>query len=117
MLLSEITAEGWTLVVGAVGVVAVQLMGMYLQYLRDTKTAARVKEVKETLETVNTVTDAKLNTVISDIHKVELATNSMKDQLVAATEKEALARGGHEERVRVQDLKEKEKEKEKESGS
>jgi hypothetical protein len=43
-----------------------------------------------------------------NVQKVEKATNSMKDALVLATEKEALARGGIEERARADAKKEKE---------
>lgn len=43
----------------------------------------------------------KMNTVSTDIRKVEVATNSMKDQLVLKTEQEALSRGGVQERERA----------------
>ncbi len=50
----------------------------------------------------------KLQTVARDVHTIELATNSMKDQLIEKTESEALARGGIEERARadIRDKKE-----------
>ncbi len=44
----------------------------------------------------------KLRDVASDVLKIEIATNSMKDQLMAKTESEALARGGIEERARAE---------------
>lgn len=39
------------------------------------------------------VNNRKMTSVLVDIHKVEVATNSMKDELVAATRKGALAEG------------------------
>lgn len=39
------------------------------------------------------INSRKLNLVIADVHKVEVATNSMKDDLVAATKAAALLRG------------------------
>lgn len=45
----------------------------------------------------------KMSNVQTDVRKVELATNSMKDQLVLKTEQEALARGGVQERQRADD--------------
>ena len=48
----------------------------------------------------NTKMNDKLNQVIEDVHKVELATNSMKDALVAATDKAAHAAGVNEERIK-----------------
>lgn len=49
-----------------------------------------------------------MKSMAKDLRTVELATNSMKDQLVAKTESEALARGGIEERARadIRDKKE-----------
>lgn len=49
----------------------------------------------------------RMNKVQTDVHRVEIATNSMKDQLVLKTEAEALARGGIEERQRADDKVEK----------
>lgn len=45
----------------------------------------------------------RMNKVQMDVHRVEIATNSMKDQLVQKTEQEALARGGVQERQRADD--------------
>lgn len=45
--------------------------------------------------------EKKLDVVAADVRKVELATNSMKDQLVARAEAEGLARGGTQERARA----------------
>ena len=52
-------------------------------------------------DTTRTAQGKQLETVAADVRKVELATNSMKDQLVQKTEAEALARGGVEERARA----------------
>ncbi len=43
----------------------------------------------------------RMKGVKDDVQKIEKATNSMKDALVLATEKEALVRGGVEERARA----------------
>lgn len=57
--------------------------------------------LKEKMIEFQKKSEAKLDIVVKDVHKIELATNSMKDALVLATEKEALARGGKEERDRA----------------
>ncbi len=44
----------------------------------------------------------KLKTMAKELHTVEINTNHMKDQLMAKTESEALARGGVEERARAE---------------
>lgn len=52
-------------------------------------------------EAVRAAQGKTLQTVVEDVKKIEVATNSMKDKLVAKTEAEALARGGVEERSRA----------------
>lgn len=75
---------------------------IYLEWSRR-KAEDAVKEVKTTLSTENKIQTQKLDNVVAEVKKIDnieakieevhLATNSMKDQLVAATEKEALERG------------------------
>lgn len=50
---------------------------------------------------VAVITALKTNQAAKDIRKVEIATNSMKDALVAVTGAEAFARGANEERQRA----------------
>lgn len=47
------------------------------------------------------ITSRQVDKAVDDIHRVEKATNSMKDALVAKTEEEGVARGGMEERARA----------------
>lgn len=56
----------------------------------DTRAADRTASTREEIKTVGT-----------EVKEIHHATNSMKDALVEATEKEALARGGVEERKRA----------------
>ncbi len=103
-------------------VFATLIVKEYFDRQRARDAAAKVEEVKETAkiaaENVEDVVVAlhettalhveaaekqndKLIAIATDIHKVELATNSMKDALILATEKEALARGAFEEKTRT----------------
>lgn len=93
-------ANSWVLIIVAIGGVLVKLYSMYLDAVRAREVKAEVRQVKTTLvettdKQVTKLDDVstKVDTMAGDIHKVELATNSMKDALVAATEKEAYARG------------------------
>lgn len=66
---------------------------------------AKINKVVEQ-QVVNTI---KMDAVAENVLKVEVATNSMKDQLVAVVEKEALSRGRDEQRekgdVKLAELK------------
>lgn len=73
-----------------------------------TDAAEKVEQVKVTLETTTETQGRKLDTVAegveivkADIHKVELATNSLTDRLVEKTGREGYERGGREERERA----------------
>ncbi len=64
--------------------------------------AAEKREVvRTTLENATIKQDEKLENVVSKVEEVRHATNSLTDRLVASTEREALARGGVEERARA----------------
>ncbi len=84
------SAEGWAVVISAVGIVFMQALTMVLSYLRERDRLNREIELA-----------VKLNTIQGNVQKIETATNSMKDALVEKTEQEALARGGIEERARA----------------
>ncbi len=68
---------------------------------------AAVKEVKKTLEVTTSTQNSKIDTVLEKVEEVHKATNSLTDRLVQTTEKEALARGGIEERARAEDRRNK----------
>lgn len=98
MTLFALSDNVWLAIIGVIAMIAKD----YLDRLRH-------KEADEKIEVVKTVTlsqDAKIDTIATDVRKVELATNSMKDQLVLKTEAEGLARGANEERQRADAKKE-----------
>ncbi len=74
-------AQGWVLIIGAIGIIIAQTTQMVLSYLRDRDAAEKVEEVKETLATTNTVQDRKADSII-----VKLDENTTKtEQVVAQT--------------------------------
>lgn len=88
MLLAEIAAEGWVLIIGAIFLgltnLLVKLRSMHLEYereqakiARDAEAAVKVAEVKKTLETATKATDEKLAAVASDAKVVRAATQAM----------------------------------------
>ncbi len=120
--------DGWTAVATLAGGVCSGFFGMitacftaYLTYLMyklrvgqesaavEVQSAAvEVQAVKERLEKVDEShstwlrgVSAKQDAVLKQVDVIEKATNSMKDALVLATEKEALLRGGVQERERA----------------
>ncbi len=104
MLFAEISIEGWVAIITAicvgVGGIAANIATLILDYYReqaklqrDLETAGKVEGVRRALYTETNNQNSKLDTIADDIHRVEKATNSMKDQLISATEMEALARG------------------------
>ena len=111
MLNAEIGVEGWTVLIAAVcvgvGGIITNVVTLVLNYYqeqarikREVETAAKVMDVKATLQAVTDDQNSKLNVIASDIHKVEKASNSMKDALVATTRTEAHAAGVKEEKER-----------------
>lgn len=68
--------------------------------LRDRKADVKTDQVRQDLIEHNEKASAKQDTIIEKVDDIHEATNSMKDALVAATEKEALIRGASEERKR-----------------
>ena len=118
MLIAEIGVEGWTVLIAAVcvgvGGIITNVVTLVLNYYQEqarikrevetaakvVETAAKVMDVKATLQAVTDDQNSKLNVIASDIHKVEKASNSMKDALVATTRTEAHAAGVKEEKER-----------------
>ncbi len=106
-LFAELDANGIVLIVGAIFFGVQQVFAMWLASKREERAeerdrAASVerKAVAVKLEASTVEHNDKLDAVTAtvnktqeDVRKVELATNSMKDALIVATEKEALARG------------------------
>ncbi len=98
----------WQAVIAAV--LAVILAWMSQRATRQATAAAlaadkvRVELARESAKVRTAIdgTNHKLDGVAEQIHEVHVATNSMKDALVSATEKEAFARGGKEERERAE---------------
>jgi PAS domain S-box-containing protein len=82
VLLAELSAEGWVLIVGAFFLGLTQVLQLILQWLskRDQAMAAR---------------DAARGTraVSAQVEQVRLATNGMKDQLIAQAGREGRAEG------------------------
>ncbi len=76
-------ANGWSIVIGALGIVVAQVVGMILSYLRDRDKMLQLKEVKE------------------DIKVIEKATNSLTDRLVKSTGEASFAAGADAERTRA----------------
>lgn len=107
MLFAEISAEGWSIIVAAVFVGAAKIVSMVLDYRReqakinrDLAAAEKVAEVKKSLDDATeavaqhaVVQDETMKSFGEKLEVVHIATNSMKDALVAVTEKEALLRG------------------------
>lgn len=60
---------------------------------KQTEAAVEAEKVKVALVQSNALTTARLDSVAEKVEEVHKATNSMKDALVLATEKEALERG------------------------
>lgn len=96
-MLAVLDANGYVVVIGAVGIIAVQLYTMYLKHLSDSAKLKRDEYIADKL-IENTKLTTELAKGIEEIHKT---TNSMKDELVKVTSEEGLARGGMEERARA----------------
>ncbi len=98
----------WQALIGAVLAIIMGWQGQ--RATREARLAAvaaekvRVDLAKESATTRSALdgTNHKLDGVAEQIHEVHVATNSMKDALVSATEREAFARGGKEERERAE---------------
>lgn len=63
--------------------------------------AAKADEVRQELLRSNVETIERLQHMAAKLDAVHRATNGMREELVAKTEREALARGGREERERA----------------
>ncbi len=63
----------------------------------------KVEQVKTNLDMTSKIQDRKIEVVLEKVEEVHKATNSLTDRLVAKTEKEALVRGGVEERARAEE--------------
>lgn len=73
----------WPPFFGFLTIITVSIIGHVVNWLNNRALREEVKTVKD------------------NVQKIEVATNSMKDALIISTEKEALARGGVEERARA----------------
>ena len=67
-MFADIDANGWAVIISAIGIVVIQVVSRIISHLEHKTTITKVEEIHE-------------------------ATNSMKDALVEATKKEAFARG------------------------
>ena len=120
VLLAEIDAAGWAVIIGAVTLGILQVLNMRQQYLREQAKIARENLIADRVAAVAekaaitadkvAVVAVKAEEAAVKLEEVHKATNSLVDRLVASTEAEALARGGADERARA------DKEKEKPSG-
>ncbi len=86
-------ATGWAVIISAVFLGLTQLLQMVLSYLRDRDAARKVGEVKTALKATDDITTKRLEDVAAKVEIVHKATNSIKDELVAATDKAARAEG------------------------
>ncbi len=86
-------ANGWAIIIGAIFLGLAQLLAMLLSYLRDRHAAEKVEQVRQRLVITDASHTEKLDDVAKKVEVVHKATNSLKDELVAATDKMARAEG------------------------
>jgi transcription termination factor NusB len=89
-----------TIALAIVGVCSL-LIKEYFDMRRGQIAAQKAEEVKRVLAVNTIASNEKLEVVANKVEEVHKATNSMKDQLVATTEAEALARGVLKEKTRA----------------
>lgn len=104
MLLANIDANGWVVIITAIFLGVTNVLQMILQFLSSKQVAKKAEEVKSTLA-VNTAevkttlahnnSEAKfaLAEVASVVESVKINTNGVTERLIEKTEAEALARG------------------------
>ena len=109
-MFAEIDASGWVLIIGAVFLGITKIISMILEYhqakdqaRRDEAAAEKIEEVRKATLAAAEVRQAalvaveshstKLDAIADQINEVRKAANGLKDELVAKTEAEALARG------------------------
>ncbi len=74
-------AAGWTTIIGAITIGLLQLLSLWLNYLREQRRLDREAMTDKKIHEVS----EQVVAAAENIQKVEVATNSMKDQLVEAT--------------------------------
>jgi hypothetical protein len=108
----------WVAVITAAGTQVTIIAGMVIQYLKTHDTNERVKQIATEATTVAmehataiAKQDVKLEKVVANVQKIELATNSMKDALVDSTAKQSQAvgelKGAEDERTRQKNREDK----------
>lgn len=111
MSFADLDAQGWAIVISAIGVVLLQVVTIIVNAVtavlsahRDSAAAARVEQVRvQQAMTAQKVEDhtqfaaKKLDDVVAKVEAVHIATNSLTDRLVETTRSEAHAAGVKEE--------------------
>lgn len=83
----------WLAIIGIIAMIVKDYLDRRRAEDTEKKIDTKVDDVKKTVEIVTAQQNTKLNDLAGQVEQVHVATNSMKDVLVLATEKEALARG------------------------
>lgn len=83
----------WLAIIGIIAMIVKDYLDRRRAEDTEKKIDTKVDDVKKTVEIVTAQQNTKLNDLAGQVEQVHVATNSMKDALVLATEKEALARG------------------------
>lgn len=98
-LLAEMEAGSWVMIItaatAAVGTLMTQIIQLVLDYMREQNKLDREARAAE----VRKEQSIKLDELVGQVEEVHKATNSMKDELVASTDKAAHARGIVDERA------------------
>jgi hypothetical protein len=89
MLLADWSSGEWIAVIGALGAQLVTILGVVFAYLKSRENSAKIDTVSDNHAVLS-----------NDVHKIEVATNSMKDALVKATAIASESKGRDEERER-----------------
>ena len=85
-LVAQINAEGWAVIISAIGIVTTQIVGMVLSYLRAKDVAKKVETVEYKLHETNKITDNKLNDIAHTGEVTHsLVNNAMGVQLKVAS--------------------------------
>lgn len=99
-MLAQIDAQGWVLIIGAffvgLSTLVTQILTMILTHYKDLARDERERTRTELAKVLTQKVDevrTKADSISKDVLKVEIATNSMKDQLVQKTEQAGMAKG------------------------
>lgn len=96
MMLFAISDAVWLAVIG----ILYMAVKEYFDRVRARDVREHVIRAEQKIDEKGREQSQKLDTVVENVKVIEKATNSMKDALVLATEKEGLERGAREERER-----------------